>query len=89
MGRGRGFCSGGNVLGLVPAGSGLVVDLPVGGRADVAPDSEGRKRPFSSPPLYGVAESKRNRTLPSPEHLVDLEQDISSPPLIHCADGEY
>ena len=78
MGRGRDFHPGGDALSLVPAGSGLVVDRPGGGRADVDPDSDGRKRPFSSPPLYGVAESKRNRTLPSPDHLVDLERDTIS-----------
>ena len=44
----------------------------------MAPEFDGRKRPFTFPPLFGVSESKRNRILSSPEHFSNLEQETVS-----------
>ena len=61
-----------------PAGPGLAIDRLGGGRADVATESDGRKRPLSSPLPFGVSESKKNRLFSSPQHLSNLDQDTVS-----------
>ena len=78
MGRGRGFHPGGTSLSEGPVDSGSAVDRLGGSRTDVAPVLDGQKRPFSSPPLWGVTESKKNRLLSSPEHPSNLDRDTVS-----------